>query len=64
MLQMHAYYISNITNEIKYAYKDLNDEEFENMVAKTTFPFDNEIYNNDNNEQNLKKNKRKKQLIF
>jgi hypothetical protein len=50
MLQMHAYYISNITNEIKYAYKDLSDEEFEDMVTKTTFPFEDEIFDNDNDD--------------
>ncbi|RHZ70422.1 hypothetical protein Glove_271g90 [Diversispora epigaea] len=29
MLQMHAYYVSNISNEIKHAYKELSDEGFE-----------------------------------
>lgn len=47
---MHAYYISNISNEIKHAYKELNDEEFEDAVTKTTFPFDDEIFNENDNE--------------
>lgn len=44
---MHAYYVSNISNEIKYAYKELSDEEFEDAVTKTTFPFDDEIFEDD-----------------
>ena len=47
MLQMHAYYVSNASNEIKYAYKELNDDEFENVITKTTFPFEDEIFDDD-----------------
>ncbi|RHZ48736.1 hypothetical protein Glove_543g99 [Diversispora epigaea] len=50
MLQMHAYYISNISNEIKHAYKELSDERFEDAVTKTTFPFDDEIFNENDDE--------------
>ncbi|RHZ88363.1 hypothetical protein Glove_23g43 [Diversispora epigaea] len=51
MLQMHAYYISNISNEIKYAYKELSDERFEDAVTKTTFSFDDEIFENKNDNK-------------
>ncbi|RHZ53782.1 hypothetical protein Glove_437g52 [Diversispora epigaea] len=47
---MYAYYISNISNEIKHAYKELSDEGFEDAVTKTTFPFDNEIFNENDDE--------------
>ncbi|RHZ83405.1 hypothetical protein Glove_95g85 [Diversispora epigaea] len=50
MLQMHAYYVSNISNEIKHAYKELNNEEFEDAVTKTTFPFDDKIFDENNDE--------------
>src|SRR5687767_1798862 len=45
---MHAYYVSNVSNEIKYAYRELNNEEFKNVIAKTTFPFEDKIFENDN----------------
>ncbi|RHZ63850.1 hypothetical protein Glove_327g59 [Diversispora epigaea] len=51
MLQMHAYYISNISNEIKYTYKELSDEGFKDAVTKTTFPFDDEIFENENDDE-------------
>jgi hypothetical protein len=54
MLQMHAYYVSNISNEIKHAYKELSDEGFEDAVTKTTFPFDDEIF--DENDDELENN--------
>ncbi|RHZ83676.1 hypothetical protein Glove_88g107 [Diversispora epigaea] len=54
MLQMHAYYVSNISNEIKHAYKELSDEGFEDAVTKTTFPFDDEIF--DENDDKLENN--------
>ncbi|RHZ52882.1 hypothetical protein Glove_456g10 [Diversispora epigaea] len=54
MLQIHAYYISNISNEIKHAYKKLSDEGFEDAVTKTTFPFDDEIF--DENDDELENN--------
>ncbi|RHZ81217.1 hypothetical protein Glove_122g161 [Diversispora epigaea] len=47
---MHAYYVSNISNEIKHAYKELSDEGFEDAVTKTTFPFDDEIFDENNDE--------------
>ncbi|RHZ81275.1 hypothetical protein Glove_122g117 [Diversispora epigaea] len=47
MLQMHAYYVSNVSNEIKYAYRKLNDEEFKNVIVKTTFLFENKIAEDD-----------------
>ncbi|RHZ76843.1 hypothetical protein Glove_188g39 [Diversispora epigaea] len=50
MLQMHAYYVSNISNEIKHAYKELSDEGFKDAITKTTFPFDNEIFDENDNE--------------
>jgi anionic cell wall polymer biosynthesis LytR-Cps2A-Psr (LCP) family protein len=50
MLQMHAYYVSNISNEIKHAYKELSDEKFEDAVTKTTFPFDDEIFDENDDE--------------
>ncbi|RHZ45533.1 hypothetical protein Glove_672g5 [Diversispora epigaea] len=50
MLQMHTYYVSNISNEIKHAYKELSDEGFEDAVTKTTFPFDDEIFDENDNE--------------
>ncbi|RHZ69356.1 hypothetical protein Glove_284g133 [Diversispora epigaea] len=50
MLQMYAYYVSNISNEIKHAYKELSDEGFEDVVTKTTFLFDNEIFDENNDE--------------
>ncbi|RHZ72684.1 hypothetical protein Glove_241g32 [Diversispora epigaea] len=53
MLQMHTYYVSNISNEIKHAYKELSDKGFEDAVTKTTFPFDDEIFNeNDDKLEN------------
>ncbi|RHZ49268.1 hypothetical protein Glove_526g54 [Diversispora epigaea] len=54
MLQMHAYYVSNISNEIKHAYKELSDEGFEDAVTKTTFPFDDKIF--DENDDELENN--------
>ena len=54
MLQMHAYYVSNISNEIKHAYKELSDKGFEDAVTKTTFPFDDEIF--DENDDELENN--------
>ncbi|RHZ57047.1 hypothetical protein Glove_395g92 [Diversispora epigaea] len=54
MLQIHAYYVSNISNEIKYAYKELSNEGFEDAVTKTTFPFDDEIF--DENDDELENN--------
>ena len=53
MIQMHAYYISNATNEIKYAYKELNDDEFENIITKTIFPFDDEDSDNEDPDDDI-----------
>ncbi|RHZ43911.1 hypothetical protein Glove_804g16 [Diversispora epigaea] len=50
ILQMHTYYVSNISNGIKYAYKELSDEGFEDAVTKTIFPFNNEIFDKNNDE--------------
>ncbi|RHZ56854.1 hypothetical protein Glove_396g29 [Diversispora epigaea] len=50
---MYAYYVSNISNEIKHVYKELSDEGFKDAVTKTTFPFDDEIFNeNDDKLEN------------
>lgn len=56
MARMHSYYVSNSKTEIKYAYQELDEIEFEQTINKTVFPFDDEDGDEDDedNENNEK----------
>ena len=40
MARVYSYYIANAKSEIKYAYKDLNNVDFEEAISQTAFPFE------------------------
>ena len=40
MARMHSYYISNTKDEVKSAYQELNETEFEQVIIQSRLPFD------------------------
>ena len=50
---MHSYYISNTKDEVKSAYQELNETEFEQVIIQSRLPFDtltDEEANNDSDD--------------
>lgn len=49
---MHSYYVTNSKTEVKYAYKEFDNEKFEEIIKETIYSLDNnEEYNiNDEDE--------------
>ena len=53
MARMHSYYISNTKDEVKSAYQELNETEFEQVIIQSRLPFDtltDEEANNDSDD--------------
>src|SRR6266496_449794 len=47
---MHSFYVANSKTEVKYAYKEFDDENFEEIVKKTIFFFNNNEKDNNNSD--------------
>lgn len=55
MACMHSYYISNTKDEVKSAYQELNETEFEQVIIQSRLPFDtltDEEANSDDSDEN------------
>ena len=49
---MHSFYVANSKTEVKYAYKEFDDKNFEVIVKKTIFSFNNNEKDNNNSDDN------------